>query len=54
MCSSDLPDGSKMVFYSERNAINTFELYVMDADGSNATRITNNASFGAVSADWGP
>jgi len=41
------PDGTKILFQSDRDG-NT-EIYVMDADGSNATRLTNNSvsDFGA-------
>jgi Tol biopolymer transport system component len=46
------PDGSKIVFQSTRDATNPatvnqsdFEIYVMDADGSNVTRLTNNSAF---------
>ena len=34
------PDGSKIVFHSDRDGNN--EIYVMNADGSNQTNITNN------------
>jgi Tol biopolymer transport system component len=33
-------DGSKIVFESERNAVNSPEIYVMDPDGQNQTRLT--------------
>ena len=33
------PDGSKIVFYSERDGI--FEKYTMNADGTNQTNISN-------------
>lgn len=33
------PDGSRIAFYSERDG--NGEIYVMDADGSNVTRLTN-------------
>ena len=41
------PDGTKITFYTylDGNA----EIYVMDADGSNLTRLTN-----APTADWFP
>src|SRR5205085_3626152 len=34
------PDGSKIAFRSNRDG--NYEIYVMDADGSNQTRLTNN------------
>ena len=37
------PDGSKIVFVSYRDG-DTAELYVMNADGSNPTRLTNNSA----------
>ena len=37
------PDGSRIVFDSERDG--NYEIYVMDADGSNQTSITNNTAF---------
>ena len=37
------PDGSKIVFGSNRDGnYEIYEIYVMDADGSNQTRLTNN------------
>ena len=36
------PDGTKIVFVSARDG--NFELYTMDSDGSNETRITNTAA----------
>lgn len=36
------PDGSKIIFRSFRDG--NFEIYVMNADGSNQTRLTNNAA----------
>ena len=41
------PDGSKIAFYSSRDG--NFEIYTMNADGTNPTRLTNNAAN-----DFGP
>jgi len=46
------PDGSKIVFQSNRND-NNFEIYVMDADGKNVKRITFN-SFEDETPVWSP
>jgi TolB protein len=35
------PDGSKIVFTSNRDELQTWNLYVMDADGHNVCRLTN-------------
>ncbi len=50
------PDGTKIVFYSDRDDQvdpKTYEIYTMNADGTNQTRITNNAvnDFGV---QWSP
>lgn len=34
------PDGTKIAFISDRDG--SFEIYIMDSDGSNQTRLTNN------------
>lgn len=52
------PDGKKIVFLSLRDPGNpqtgpNREIYVMDADGSNQTRITNNPAFD-VQPFWSP
>ena len=39
------PDGSRIAFTSARDG--NFEIYVMDADGSNPTRLTNSPA-----TDW--
>ena len=36
------PDGNKIVFWSDRNSLANPEIYVMNADGSNQIRLTNN------------
>ena len=48
------PDGTKIALSSNRdfpanpgNGVNPFEVYVMNADGSNAVRLTNNTSADA-------
>ena len=45
------PDGSKIVFYSRRDGNN--EIYIMNADGSNETRLTTNAADDSFPS-WGP
>lgn len=36
------PDGTRIAFSSTRNGLNNPEIYVMNANGSNQTRLTNN------------
>ena len=43
------PDGTKIAFTSDRDA--SGEIYVMNADGSNQTRLT---SLGGGAPDWEP
>ena len=45
------PDGSKIAFYSRRDGNN--EIYIMNADGSSQTRLTNNAADDSFPS-WGP
>ncbi len=45
------PDGTKIAFHSDRDGND--ELYVMSADGSGVTRLTNNAAVDGVPA-WSP
>lgn len=45
------PDGSKIVFQSFRDS--QAEIYVMNADGSGQTRLTNNPAFDTAPA-WSP
>src|SRR5207302_2193555 len=52
--SSDLPAlkaNGKIAFVSDRDG--NFEIYVMDADGSNQTRLTNNPAHDGEPA-WSP
>jgi dipeptidyl aminopeptidase/acylaminoacyl peptidase len=44
------PDGTKIVFWSERDGDQ--EIYSMNADGSNPTRLTNSPGDD-VAPDWG-
>jgi tricorn protease len=46
------PDGSRIAFASDRGDGN-LDLYVMKADGSDATRLTNNEVYDSPS-DWSP
>jgi WD40-like Beta Propeller Repeat len=55
------PDGTKIVFDSDRmNTPGTLDLFTMNSDGSNITRIATGitvggcADFNCVSAAWGP
>lgn len=41
------PDGTQIVFVSDRDRIP--EIYVMDADGTNIRRLTENPSYGLIS-----
>lgn len=46
------PDGSQIVFQSTRDG--NFEIYVMNADGSNQTNITNRPNTGEYWPCWSP
>jgi hypothetical protein len=46
------PDGSKIVFQSTRDG-GDYEIYVMDANGANQTRLTSEAGIDAL-GDWSP
>ena len=59
-CLSWSPDGKKIAFTSKRDDdpnseifYGNSEIYVMNADGSNQTRLTNNPSFDMVPC-WSP
>jgi len=45
------PDGTRIVFFSDRD--NSSEIYIMNADGSNQTRLTNNPDR-EVAPSWSP
>ena len=52
------PDSQRIVFHSSRDSDdpldpNGVEVYVMDRNGGNVARLTNNAAFDGV-ATWGP
>lgn len=52
------PDGDKIAFISNREGVNNnnpvnFEIYVMDANGSNEVRLTKNTAFEA-DISWSP
>jgi Tol biopolymer transport system component len=46
------PDGRRIAFKSRRNGNN--ELYVMDADGSDETRLTNSPNVSEGQPSWSP
>jgi Tol biopolymer transport system component len=58
------PDGTKIVYYTDRNAIPSgccYELWVMNADGSNQHEVTSNLTIGGcpetgncTMPQWGP
>src|SRR3984893_16616738 len=47
------PDGSKIVFTSNRDGLFNTEIYVMNANGSGVTRLTFNPAIDD-SPDWSP
>ncbi len=47
------PDGSKIVFVSDRASFGTTEIYTMNANGSNPTRLTTNSVTDETPA-WSP
>jgi hypothetical protein len=47
------PDGSKIVFRSNRNGASNPEIYSMNANGSNVIRLTNNSADDSAPA-WSP
>jgi Tol biopolymer transport system component len=49
------PDGSLIAFESDRLTIGLWEIYIMNADGTNVRRVTNSpAGFTAINPDWRP
>jgi Tol biopolymer transport system component len=48
------PNGSKIAFVSNNNSDNDVEIYEMDANGSNSTRLTNNSSSYDDHPSWSP
>jgi len=46
------PDGRRIVFATNRN--DDFDLYVMDYDGSNLTRLTNAPGISEIEPAWSP
>jgi len=46
------PDGAQVVFVSDRDG--NYELYVSDADGLNARRVTNTPDVSELSPEWTP
>ena len=46
------PDGRRIAFQSNRDG--DTEIYVMNADGSNTSRLTNNFFYSDSSPDWSP
>ena len=51
------PDGKKIAFYSNRDDLNIFDIYVMNIDGSNLRRITkamNNELIWGGTFKWSP
>jgi Tol biopolymer transport system component len=46
------PDGSKLAFTSNRSG--TFQLYLMNADGSNQSGLTTSTAGDSSSAAWSP
>ena len=48
------PDGSKIVFSSDMDGKWSSNIYVMDSDGTNITRLTTNEDSIDTSASWSP
>jgi Tol biopolymer transport system component len=46
------PDGSRIVFVSDRDG--NYELYLADADGANAIRLTTTPDLAELSPEWTP
>jgi hypothetical protein len=47
------PDGTKIVFWSDRDGTNNGEIYIMNADGSEQTNISNYPGRTDGHPDWG-
>lgn len=47
------PDGSSIAFASDRNGLSNAEIYVMNVDGTNQTRLTNITTYDR-SPTWSP
>ena len=47
------PDGTKIVFWSDRDGTNNGEIYIMNPDGSEQTRLTDNPTIDTT-PDWSP
>jgi Tol biopolymer transport system component len=47
------PDGKQIVYVSSRSDSRNYDVYVMKADGSNPTNLTNQGGLN-VSPDWSP
>ena len=48
------PDGSKIIFSSDMDGKWSSNIYVMDSDGTNITRLTTNEDSIDTSASWSP
>ena len=48
------PDGKQIAFLSDRDSQGTFQIYVMDADGSNARQLTNSPKKGNAAGVGAP
>ncbi|MCX7679569.1 MAG: hypothetical protein N2316_10170 [Spirochaetes bacterium] len=46
------PDGTKIVFVSERDVAGRGQIYVMNADGSNQTRLTTDDDLNCMVPQW--
>ena len=46
------PDGKRIAFHSDRDG--SGNSYVIDADGSNETQVTNRAGYSFISPTWSP
>ena len=48
------PDGNRIAFTTWRDGEAEADIYLMDADGSNTTNITNDIAMHASEPDWSP